>query len=140
MKDTSSLHLKVQEYIDCFAQSDPLKEMSVIATDPDADAAAVKWLALAALHGINHNARKISVTRNGDGRVQVVAEYRDTELPSPGTVVGERIIDAVRRITHLEEEKGKSILALGVRDSSIDLNVKVERKDGRETVSLKFPD
>lgn len=140
MKDTSSLHLKVQEHIDCFAQSDPLKEMSVIAADADADAAAVKWLALAALHGINHNARKISVTRNGDGRVQVVAEYRDAELPSPGTLVGERIIDAVRRITHLEEEKGKSILALGVRDSSIDLKVKVERKDGRETVSLKFPD
>lgn len=55
-------------------------------------------------------------------------------------MVGERIIDAVRRITHLEEEKGKSILALGVRDSRIDLNVKVERKDGRKTVSLKFPD
>lgn len=140
MKDTSSLHLKVQEHIDCFAQSDPLKEMSVIAADADADAAAVKWLALAALHGINHNARKISVTRNGDGRVQVVAEYRDTELPSPGTAVGERIIDAMRRIIHLEEEKGKSILALGVRDSSIDLKVKVEKKGDRETMSLKFPD
>lgn len=140
MKDTSSLHLKVQEHIDCFAQSDPLKEMSVIAADADADAAAVKWLALAALHGINHNARKISVTRNGDGRVQVVAEYRDTELPSPGTAVGARIIDAMRRIIHLEEEKGKSILALGVRDGSIDLKVKVEKKGDRETMSLKFPD
>lgn len=140
MKDTSSLHLKVQEHIDCFAQSDPLKEMSIIAADTDPDAAAVKWLALAALHGINHNARTISVSRSGDGRVQVVAEYRDTELPSPGTAVGERIIDAVRRITHLDKEKGKSILALGVRDSSIDLKVKVEKKNGRETVSLKFPD
>jgi hypothetical protein len=140
MKNTTSPHLKVQEHIDCFAQSDPLKEMATIHGETDAEAAAVKWLALATLHGINNNARRISVTRNGDGQVRVVAEYRDTELPSPGPATGGRIIEAIRKMTYIEAEKGKSDLALGVRDSSIDLKIKVEKKDGRETVSLKFPD
>ena len=140
MKDQSNLHLEVQHHIDCFAQSDPLREMSTIPREADADTAAVKWLALAALHGINSNARKISVSRSGDGSVRVVAQYRSTELPSPGPEAGGRVIEALRRITHIEHRKGKSALALGVRDGSVDLKVKVEEEGRRETVTLKFPD
>ena len=58
MKDTKSLHLKVQELCDCFATTDPLKEMSVVKNDADTQEAALKWLALAALHGVNNNAKK----------------------------------------------------------------------------------
>jgi hypothetical protein len=56
MKAKRNLHLKVQEMCDCYATNDPLKEMSVIKTDADKAEAAVKWLALAALHGVNNNA------------------------------------------------------------------------------------
>ena len=37
MKDIHSLHLKVQELCDCFATTDPLKEMSVLGKDEDKD-------------------------------------------------------------------------------------------------------
>lgn len=53
MRDTTSLHQKVQEMCDCFAANDPLKEMSKLQQDPGGEDAAIKWIALAVLHGIN---------------------------------------------------------------------------------------
>ncbi|MGD8836816.1 MAG: hypothetical protein PVJ19_17875, partial [Desulfobacteraceae bacterium] len=76
MKDTSSMHKKVQEMVDCYATTDPLKEMSALKNDPDAQVAAMKWLALAALHGVNNNADKISISHDDAGKIIVVAEYR----------------------------------------------------------------
>jgi len=38
------------------------------------------------------------------------------------------------------KEKGKTILALGIRDSSIELNVKVKKNENGENVMPKFPE
>jgi hypothetical protein len=139
MKDTSSMHKKVQEMVDCYATSDPLKEMSALKNDPDAQVAAVKWLALAALHGVNNNAEKISISHDNDGKITVVAKYRPTELPSPGKDAGRKIFDTFREMTHIDDRKGTSALALGIRDSSIELNVKVKKKTGGEKITVAFP-
>jgi len=139
MRDKETLHRKVQEQIDCFATTNPLKEMSELGNEKNIEEAALKWLALAALHGINMNAKQITIAKTGNGQVKVTAEYRSAELPSPGPAIGEKIIDDVREITHLEENKGKTVLALGVRDGSVDLNVKVKKDKDGEKVSLKFP-
>ena len=139
MKEKRNLHLKVQEMCDCYATGDPLKEMSVVKNDEDKDEAAVKWLALAALHGVNNNAEEINITRSSEGNVRVVAEYRDTELPSPGTEVGKKIMNALREITHIEEEKGKTPLSLGIRNDSVNLTIKFKEKNGKEKISIKFP-
>ena len=140
MKDKGSLHLKVQKLCDCFATTDPLKEMSDIKGDADKNEAALKWLALAALHGVNNDAEKISITRSDDGNVTVTAEYRQKDLPSPGSEVAERIIEAVTGITHIEGDKGKTPLALGIRDSSIDLKIKLKTEDGGKKITIKFPE
>jgi len=140
MKDKESLHKKTQEMIDCFATTDPLKEMSELGKESDPEEAAVKWLALAALHGINMNAKKISISKSQAGEVKVLAEYRTTQLPSPGSAIGDRIIDDLRQMTFLEEDKGKTILALGIREGSIDLKVKAKRDEEGEKVTLKFPE
>jgi hypothetical protein len=139
MKDKRSLHLKVQELCDCYATTDPLREMSALRSEVDREEAALKWLALAALHGVNSNAEKISIIRSGSGEVTVKAEYRVSELPSPGREIGEKIIAAAREITHLEGEKAKSPLALGIRDSSIDVEIKVKKDEKGEKLTLTFP-
>jgi hypothetical protein len=139
MKEKRNLHLKVQELCDCYATNDPLKEMSQIKDDSDQDEAAIKWLALAALHGVNDNAKEVSITRSPDGNIKVTAKYREAELPSPGSEIGEKIMSAVREITHIEGGKGKSPLALGIRDDSIELKIKMKAKDEGERVTLKFP-
>ena len=139
MKDKQTLHLKVQELCDCYATTDPLREMSALVNDKDKDEAALKWLALTALHGINANAEQISISRSKDGKVKVTAEYRKSELPNPGDVIGEKILEAVRGITHVEGDQGKIPLALGIRDGSIEISVKLKRSDKGEKISLKFP-
>jgi len=139
MKEKRNIHLKVQEMCDCYATTDPLKEMSGIKGDSDQGEAAEKWLALAALHGVNNNAREISIRRSKNGKIKVTAQYRETELPSPGAKIGEKVMDAVRKITHIEGKKGKSPLALGIREDSIELKIKMKSKDKGERVILTFP-
>ncbi len=140
MRDKETLHKRVQEEIDCFATTDPLKEMSELGKGEDPEEAALKWMALAVLHGINMNAEKTTIVKSADGQVKVTAHYRPAELPSPGTTIGEKVIQSIRDILHLEEEKGKTTLALGVREGRFDLKVKVKKDEEGEKVTLKFPD
>ena len=107
MKDMTTLHLQVQDLCNCYAQTDPLKEMSLLKKDADKEEAALKWIALAVLHGVNMGAKQISISKAADGTVKVIAEYRDAELPSPGSDIGKKAIKALRGITHIEGEKGR---------------------------------
>ena len=138
MKEKRNLHLKVQELCDCYATNDPLKEMSTVKNEEDKDEAAIKWLALTALHGVNGNAKNITITRSKDGEISVTAKYRESELPSPGSEVGTKIIKAVREITHIEGDKGKTLLALGIRNDSIEIQVEMKSEEGQEKVTLNF--
>jgi hypothetical protein len=140
MKEKRNVHLKVQELCDCYATNDPLKEMSTVKNEGDKDEAALKWLALSALHGVNGNAKKITITRSKDGEINVTAEYRESELPSPGSDIGAKIIEAVREITHIEGDKGETPLALGIRNDSIEIQVKMNSEEDKEKVTLKFPE
>jgi hypothetical protein len=139
MKDSTNLHLKVQEMCDCYATNDPLKEMSKIQKDKDTDEAVVKWLALAVLHGINNNADKITVQQDQDGAVTVMAKYKKTELPPPGSEIGGKIIKAIREIAHLDKSKDKSLLAIGFRNNSLELKVSASDKKGEATATIEFP-
>ena len=89
--------------------------------DDDKNDAALKWIALAILHGINANAKKISIARSNDGEMKVAVEYRKLDLPNPGSEIGEKVIEAVRGITYLA-------------------NIKLKREKNRESVILKFPE
>ena len=109
--------------------------MSDLKNDADKEVAALKWLALAVLHGVNNNAEEISISLSDDGKISVTAEYRKTELPSPDPETARQIFEAVGRITHIEGDKGKTALALGIRDSSIDLGVKIKNKEGKKKIS-----
>jgi len=137
MRDKQSLHLKIQELCDCYATTDPLKEMSDLPRDKDVQEAALKWLALAVLHGINDNAEKITLNRTDDKRVKVIAEYQKSELPPPGVETGSLILDTVRKITRMEE--GEIPLALGIRGGSIEMMLKIIKDSSGESVILEFP-
>jgi hypothetical protein len=140
MKEKRNLHLKVQEFCDCYATTDPLKGMSDIKAEPDPAEAALKWLALTALHGITAGAEKISLSIDKKGGIRVTAKYREAQLPSPGKAVGEKIIETLREITHIEGEKGSLPLALGIRDSSVDLGIHLKSEGDNDKLTIKFPD
>ena len=139
MKAAANLHQKVQDLCDCFATNDPLKEMSEVQSDTDLDEAALKWIALAVLHGINSNAKEITISKSAGDGVKVTAEYRKAELPSPGGPIGEKIIQAVREISHLEGSKAETTLALGIRNNSMELKIKSKHEGNDEKITIKFP-
>ncbi len=140
MKDKRSLHLKVQELCDCYATTDPLREMSLVGKEADKQEGALKWLALTVLHGINNNAKEVTLTRGKDGAYKAVGKYRKTELPSPGAEVGASIVEAVKGVAHIEGTKGKTPLAVGIRDSSIEVEIEVDEAGGEECVTVRFPE
>lgn len=140
MKDTANLHLKVQDLCDCFATNDPLKEMSELKNDTDTDEAALKWIALAVLHGINSNAKEITISNTKDSGVKVTAEYRKAELPSPSYSVAKKIVAAMREISHIEgDRKEEAMLAFGIRNNSLDLKIKSKHEGNDEKITIKFP-
>ncbi len=139
MKDKRGLHEKMQELCDCFATTDPLREMSLLPQEAEKEEGALKWMALAVLHGINDNAKKISISRDKNGKIQVVGKYRESALPTPGTEVGNEVFEVIKGITHLEGEEGQLPLALGIRDSSLEINVRRDREGDSETVTIEFP-
>jgi len=139
MKDAVNLHQKIQDLCDCFVANDPLKEMSEVQSDTDTDEAALKWIALAVLHGINSNAKEIEISNTKAGGVKVTAEYRKAELPSPGGPIGEKIIRAVREISHLAGSKAETTLALGIRNNSMDLKIKSKHEGNDDKITIKFP-
>jgi hypothetical protein len=141
MKDAANLHLKVQNLCDCYAANDPLKEMSEIekSTDTDTDETAMKWIALAVLHGINSNAKEITLSKTKSGGIKVTAEYRKAELPTPRGPVADKIIAAMRDISHIEDSKGEATLAFGVRNNSMDLKIKAKQEGNDGRVTIKFP-
>lgn len=140
MLDKRTLHMKVQEQCDCFANADPLREMAALKGEADLEEGALKWIALAVLHGINDNATKIGICRTSAGDVTVTARYRESELPSPGAGIGAGIVDVVKGITHIEGEKGTLPVVIGIRDGSIELEVKFKKSEEGEEVVIKFPE
>lgn len=140
MKDTASIHQKVQSLCDCFVTTDYLQEMAEIARAPESQEAALKWIALAVLHGINNNAEKISLTSTKNGKVTVTAEYRTAELPSPGADVGKQIVESIREMTHMgDKDKEKVALAFGFRNDSFELKVKSRHEGGDDKITINFP-
>ncbi len=139
MKDKRSLHLKVLDLCNCYATTDYLKEMSMLPAEADKEEGALKWVALSVLHGINANAKKITISKGKDGKIQVIAKYRKSGLPSPGGEVGGKVLDVMREITHIEGEGGKIPLAIAIRDSSFEVTVSLEQDADGETVALEFP-
>jgi hypothetical protein len=139
MRDKRGLHQKVQEMCDCFLTADPLQEMSHLKEEQDEEEAALKWLALAILHGIDSNAKKITISSSKNGDVEVRAKYRESKLPSPTPEVGHRILESVKRIAQFEKDKGKTPLAVGIGDSNLEICLKMEKEDECDIVELKFP-
>jgi hypothetical protein len=137
MLDKRTLHMKVQEQCDCFATTEPLREMAALGKEPDPEEGALKWIALAVLHGIGRNAESISLRRSAGGEFSVTAKYRESELPEPPERIGRKVFDVVKAITHLEDT-GRMPIIIGIRDSSMEIEFNLDRDGGAEEVVLKF--
>lgn len=146
IKDERNYHLRLQEFCDCFMETDYKKELEVaskgISGDPsgDLDELGLKFFGLTLLYGANEEARKISLERSKGGKVLFSVEARGNyQLPPPSAQVADRVFAIARSITHIDEEQGESLLSLGLRNDRMELTLKFDRKGENETLAISFP-
>ena len=137
MKDSENLHQKLQDLCNCFAETHPLREMSNVKEDGVEEA--LKWLALAALHGVGRDAEEITLTQTKEGKVNVKATYREARLPAPHNSTVSKVFEVIQSITHIQENSGQTDLALGIRDSSLDLKIRLNHTGDHQALTIRFP-
>jgi hypothetical protein len=147
IKDERNYHQRLQEFCDCFMETDPRKELEKaskgISGDPsgDPDELALKFLGLGIFYGAAEKAKKISIQRSKDGKVLFSIESRGKyQLPPPSPQIVDRIIAIARSITHIDEDQGKESVSLGLRNDRMDITFQFDRKAGEESFSILFPD
>ena len=138
-----NLHLKLIEMCDCYLETDFKGQIQRLAASPgdDVDEESVKYLALAIMYALTEKARKLVFKRKkGQLTVLLKADGDKISLKAPSVEIFNRIVAIIRAILHLEEDKASMPLSLGLRNGQIDLQVKVEREDNKESLRITFPD
>ena len=141
-----SLHLRLQEYTDCFAESDPAAALSEISRKGvegditrDLTEVTLKYLALALLCAIEEGASRILISSHGDFADSCgLRGATAVQLPKPPAGMARQMIDIVREITGLEEDSGSSKLIWGVREDQLEIDVGVERTSREEILTLSL--
>jgi hypothetical protein len=134
-------HARLQEMCDCYMETDYRKEMEVMASESSVDLEedALKYLALSILYATTEKAKKLSFKKKkGEPKVTVKAEEK-MELPTPPGEIADKIFEIMRSITHLEGEKGREPFSMGLRDGRMELGVKVEKEEDKESLKFSFP-
>jgi len=139
MTTERSYHLRLQEFCDCFMETDPKKELEKasagISGDPtgDLDELALKFLGLAIFYGASEKAK--------DGKVLFTVDAKgEYQLPPPSLRVSDRVIHIARSITHIDGDKGKLPVSMGLRNDRIDLTFQFDRKSEGESFTISFPE
>jgi hypothetical protein len=147
IKDERNFHQRLQEFCDCFMETDFKKELEAASKgasgDPsgDLDELALKFLGLAILYGANEDAKKITLQRSQEGKSLFAVEARGKyQLPPPSAQVADRIFSIARAITHRDEDQGKEFLSLGLRNDRMEITFQFDRKGGGESLSILFPE
>ena len=74
-----------------------------------------------------------------EGATRVSADYLQSNLPSPGSEIGEKVVKTMRDIIYTEGDEEKSQLAFGIRDSSLTVKIEAKTKENSEKLIIKFP-
>lgn len=138
-----NLHQKLIEMCDCYLETDFKSRILETAQTPpdDLEEDSLKYLALTIMYAVTEKARKLTLkNKKGQVTVTVKAGGDKNSVPAPPPEMFAKIIEIIRTILHLEEDNASMPLSLGLRNGQVDVQVKVERKDDKETLKLKFPD
>jgi len=141
-KISRNYHARLQEMCDCYMEADYRGEMEKMTSQgsTDVEEDSLKYLALSILYATTEKAKKLSFKKKrGEPKVTVKAEEK-WELPTPPGEIADKVFEIMRSITHLEGDKGKEPFSLGLRDGRMELRVKVEREEDKETLKLSFPE
>ena len=147
IKDDRNYHLRLQEFCDCYMETDPKTELEKAAKgvsgDPggDLEEHALKFLGLTIFYGVSEKAKQVSLQRSMEGKTLFSVDAKGKyQLLPPGTKLADRIISIARSVTHIDADQGKLPVSLGLRNDRIEVTFQFDRKAGGETFSVLFPE
>lgn len=136
-------HLKLQEMCDCYLETDFPRQLKAMASSPSTDVMedGFKYLALALLEAITEKAGALILTKQSNSTKATLRGIDlQRELPSPSPEIMDAVTTIIRDIIHLEEAEGKSPLTLGLKNSRLDLLVRIRKENGEESLAIEFPE
>jgi hypothetical protein len=142
-KLSHNFHVKLQEMCDCYLDTDFLAEMKhpIDVQSATLEEEAIRYFALLILYTLTLKAQRLTVKKQrGILEVTVEALHEKNILPPPPEKIADKIFEIIRAITHIEKDNGEMALALGLRSSQVDLQVKVKKKEDEELMELLFPE
>lgn len=146
IKDERNYHLRLQEFCDCYMETDYKKELEAASRGVsgipggDPDELALKFLGAAILYGATEEAKNFSIKKAREGKILFSIEGKGKyQLPPPQTQIADRIFSIVRSITHIEKDHGKMPLSLGLRNDRIELTLYLDRVGAEESLTVAFP-
>ena len=147
IKDDRNYHQRLQEFCDCYMETDPKKELEKaskgISGDPggNLDELALKFLGLTIFYGASEKAKQITLQKSKDGKVLFTVDAKGKyQLSPPEVKVADRVIFIARAITHIEKDQGKLPVSMGLRNDRMDLTFHFDRKEGGESLIISFPE
>jgi len=105
----------------------------------DLEEDALKYFALTILFTMTVKAGRLSFKEKGGKlRVKVVSGEEKSYLPVPPDGVARKIFEIIRDITHIDTKSGELPFVLGLPNGTVDIQVKIKKKDGGESLKLIF--
>ncbi len=146
MKDERNYHLRLQEFCDCYMETDPKTELEKAAKGVSGDPAGTPMSMpsnfSASLSSMEPVKRPKDFPPKIKRRQGIVYGGRQGKIPTSAapTQLADRIISIARSITHIDADQGKLPVSLGLRNDRIDVTFQFDRKAGDETFSILFPE
>jgi len=148
MNDPANLHSRLQDYADCFLETDPeegLREISEKGISGEVSGnmteLALKYLSLAILYGVEKDARRIMIFSEGDmaGTCKLMGE-EEIQLPQPPAGLSGEMHRIMRSITHLDADDELSRrLIYGLRGDRLEIDVALVSANDAGVMVLDLP-
>ncbi len=145
---TRSPHVKLQEFIDCFLQTDHKKELENFSeprltrsTREKVPDEALRYLALLLLYGLNERVKDISfIRKEPDEAVCRMSGERFYGISGPSEEVISCLFDEIEEMAGMDETKRVGKLVLGLKNDEIDLNISSTLTDSsEEKIMIQLP-
>ena len=148
MDRTRSPHVKLQEFVDCFLETDHKKELEDFSSPrmaspireglPDE---ALRYLAILLLYGLSEGAEDISLIRKEpDKALCRMAGDKFYDIPAPIEEVVVSLFDEIEEMTGMSATKPEGKLILGLKDGEIELKISSTLTDaGEGKILIRLP-
>jgi hypothetical protein len=145
---TRSPHAKLQEFLECFLETDHRKELENFSAPQlhkrlreDVSDEALRYLALVLLYGLGAGVNEISFVRKAPDRSLCRMTGKNFyDVPAPVVEVMISLFEEIEDMAGMDETKRKGRLVVGLKNQEIDLTISSGITDsGEEKIIIQLP-